>query len=256
MPSFVKMLLRCRATVFSLRTSSLAIARFVLPEATSRSTSTSRGVRPPGGRAKPGPREPRRARQSGPAPRSRNVRPAASTRARRYQRRRGPRHARARSTRTRAASYGASSASRPPASGGGARVPRRFARCQQHGAVRPAAIGLSSGESKAEAIEPSSAPRREPHQRRRPPARSRRTARGVTRGSGGPPPPRAPGGSSRPPPRPGPGRAGAGLARAPANDQARWPGGRSARPRRTRREADGARPAGRRPRRPRSMGCT
>ena len=43
-PSLVKMLLTCRATVFSLMPSSSAIARLVLPVATRRSTSTSRAV--------------------------------------------------------------------------------------------------------------------------------------------------------------------------------------------------------------------
>ena len=43
--SFAKMLLRCRATVWSLITSCPAISLFVFPRATSRSTSTSRGVK-------------------------------------------------------------------------------------------------------------------------------------------------------------------------------------------------------------------
>ena len=42
------MLLRCRATVFSLSPSSRAITRLVCPAATSRTTSTSRSVSPPG----------------------------------------------------------------------------------------------------------------------------------------------------------------------------------------------------------------
>ena len=46
-PSLDKMLPRWWATVRSLRTSSSAIWRFVLPRATSRSTSASRSVRPP-----------------------------------------------------------------------------------------------------------------------------------------------------------------------------------------------------------------
>src|SRR5215471_11186587 len=45
-PSLVKMLLTWRATVFSLITSLSAIARFDLPEATRRSTSTSRAESP------------------------------------------------------------------------------------------------------------------------------------------------------------------------------------------------------------------
>src|SRR5919199_6335490 len=46
-PSLEKMLPRWWATVRSLRTNSSAIWRFVLPRATSRSTSASRSVRPP-----------------------------------------------------------------------------------------------------------------------------------------------------------------------------------------------------------------
>src|SRR6266699_1515739 len=48
-PSLVKMLLTWRATVFSLMKSAAAIARFDLPEATRRTTSTSRADRPPVG---------------------------------------------------------------------------------------------------------------------------------------------------------------------------------------------------------------
>ncbi len=47
-PSLVKMWLTWLATVFSLTTNSCAIARFVLPWARSRSTSTSHWARPPG----------------------------------------------------------------------------------------------------------------------------------------------------------------------------------------------------------------
>src|SRR3954467_6621579 len=47
------MLARCRATVFSLRYSSFAIARLVWPAATSRTTSTSRAVSAPDGAAGP-----------------------------------------------------------------------------------------------------------------------------------------------------------------------------------------------------------
>ena len=43
-PSFVNMLLMCRATVFSLKPSASAIALFVFPVATSASTSSSRAV--------------------------------------------------------------------------------------------------------------------------------------------------------------------------------------------------------------------
>lgn len=57
-PSFVKMLLTCRATVFSLMTSSVAIARLVLPVATSVRTSRSRRLSPPG------PRRPRQASEA------------------------------------------------------------------------------------------------------------------------------------------------------------------------------------------------
>src|SRR5438477_21564 len=46
-PSLVKMLLTWRATVFSLMTSSVAIARLLLPLATRRRTCTSRADRPP-----------------------------------------------------------------------------------------------------------------------------------------------------------------------------------------------------------------
>ena len=46
-PSLVKMLLTWRATVFSLRNRSAAIARLVLPDATRRSTCASRAVSPP-----------------------------------------------------------------------------------------------------------------------------------------------------------------------------------------------------------------
>jgi hypothetical protein len=68
-PSLAKMLLRWRATVFSLRTSSAAMARLVLPAATTRRTSTSRGLSrlapPPALRARCA-RRPRR-RPRGPA---------------------------------------------------------------------------------------------------------------------------------------------------------------------------------------------
>src|SRR5699024_9916812 len=46
-PSLVKMLLRCRAMVFSLTNSSSAIAWFVIPVETARITCTSRGVSDP-----------------------------------------------------------------------------------------------------------------------------------------------------------------------------------------------------------------
>src|SRR5215211_5279483 len=47
-PSLVRMLPTCRSTVFSLRNSSAAIARLLLPAATSASTWTSRALSPPG----------------------------------------------------------------------------------------------------------------------------------------------------------------------------------------------------------------
>ena len=56
-PSLVKMLLTWRATVFSLITSSSAIARFVLPVATRRTTSSSRAVSPPAALRRGAPRE-------------------------------------------------------------------------------------------------------------------------------------------------------------------------------------------------------
>src|SRR5512132_1579030 len=46
-PSLVKMLLTCRSTVRSLRTSSAAMALLVWPVATRRSSCTSRAVNPP-----------------------------------------------------------------------------------------------------------------------------------------------------------------------------------------------------------------
>ena len=55
--SFLKMLLTCRATVFSLMNSSAAIARFVFPVATSARTSFSRRLSDPSGRRSGEPRE-------------------------------------------------------------------------------------------------------------------------------------------------------------------------------------------------------
>ena len=70
------MFCRCRATVCSLRVSSVAISRFVRPRATSRSTSSCRAVRPCGDEEASGTSRPAR---SGAAPSSVNDRRAASS---------------------------------------------------------------------------------------------------------------------------------------------------------------------------------
>jgi len=103
-PSFVKMLLTWRATVFSLIPSFVAMARLVLPVATSTSTWVSRPVRRPVERDAGLRKMPSRRATSGPAPNCLNVRRAASTSTSAASPSPMSRHAMASKTRTRAAS--------------------------------------------------------------------------------------------------------------------------------------------------------
>ena len=104
-----KMLLTWRATVFSLITSSSAIARFVLPVATSRTTSSSRAVNPPAGCGAPRRESASSRATSGAAPSSSKARRAASSSSSAASLSPSCRHARETRTRARANSYGAPS---------------------------------------------------------------------------------------------------------------------------------------------------
>ncbi len=180
------MLLTCRSTVRSLIVSASAIARLVSPAATRRRTSASRALRPAG----------RAAGRAGPVASSRGeVRRRAEPLEhlaggvgldrRRRPGRRAPGRPRAVRTRTRAASYGASSsrhashARRRRAAHRRRRPPRAGPR---HRPGRPSPAGAAH--RAASASSPVDRPRRGPRRRRRRRARSRRPARAASPGPG------------------------------------------------------------------------
>ena len=255
--SLAKMLLTWRATVFSLMTSSAAIARLVLPgrdQAQHLQLARRQAVRVAGR----GRRERLDAGEVGHGAellRRRRAPPRAP--ARRRPRRRGARQARPSSTRTRAASYGTSSSCHGcHARRSAVSAARASPSASSTAPCACAAIARSSGSSTPAASSSSS-------------SQAARAARDVAggehdldvrgqqtpRAAADPAPRRAPGGS-RPPRRPrGPGEAQQRQPRLRLPPARGWPRGTPPRPPRTRRAAGGARPAGRTPRRRRRFGA-